>query len=143
MLLKEGKVSGDIEALWLDAVADTRKLQNTIRHQAGSSQCKWNIQKAKWAAQDGHYHKAIQAFSSRGLADTSPEVLQEMQSKHPQFLTRGPSPTYCRVGRSVGPLLCLLLSQGLCPGTFWRTPEPPQGGRLLPISRPGIMFPLL
>jgi len=42
-------VSGDIEALWLDAMANTRKLQNTIQQ--------------------------IQALSSRDLADPSPEVL--------------------------------------------------------------------
>ena len=40
-----------------------------------------NAKRARTAAQDGLYSKAIQALSSEGLASISPEVLQEM---HPQ-----------------------------------------------------------
>ncbi len=43
-----------------------------------------NSRRARCAAQDGRYSKAIQALTSDGLASPSPEILQEMRKKHPQ-----------------------------------------------------------
>ena len=45
--------------------------------------------RARAAVEEGQYRKAIQALCSGGLAPASPEVLEEMLTKHPQ----APTPT--------------------------------------------------
>jgi len=43
-----------------------------------------NVRRAKHAVEAGQYRKAIQALVSEGLAQASPEVIEEMLSKYPQ-----------------------------------------------------------
>ena len=43
-----------------------------------------NARRTRQAVQAGQYSKAIQALASSGLAPPSPNVLQEMLTKHPQ-----------------------------------------------------------
>ena len=55
-----------------------------------------NICRAKQAAQDGQYSKAIKALSSHGLTTPTPNIQKEMLLKHPQaaypMLPLGPVP---------------------------------------------------
>ena len=74
---------GDLMSLWSEALDDGRSLAKR-RHQSASASSSGNFWRAKLAVQDGQYTKAIRALTSEGLASPSPEVLQEMQNKHPQ-----------------------------------------------------------
>ena len=74
---------GDLVALWSEALDDGQSLSR--RSELSASASSHNIRRAKRAVQDGQYRKAIKALTSDGLANPSPEVLQEMLSKHPQF----------------------------------------------------------
>ena len=74
---------GDLMTLWSEALDDGRSLAKR-RHQSASASSSGNFWRAKLAVQDGQYTKAIRALTSEGLASPSPEVLQEMQNKHPQ-----------------------------------------------------------
>ena len=82
--------AGDVISLWVKAASSGRSLLK--RSSANSSQRNSNIRRAKCAVQDGQYSKAIKALTSDGLATPSSEVMQEMQSKHPQ----APTPTLPR-----------------------------------------------
>jgi len=64
-------------SLWSEALEDARSL---TRRQARSSAptSTSNPRRARRAAQDGRYTKAIQALTSDGLASPSPEILHEM-----------------------------------------------------------------
>ena len=74
---------GDLMSLWSEALVDGRSLAKR-RDQSASASSSGNFWRAKLAVQDGQYTKAIRALTSEGLASPSPEVLQEMQNKHPQ-----------------------------------------------------------
>ena len=50
---------------------------------SSTSQRSSNARRARLALQGGQYSKAIQALTSEGLTSPSPEVIQEMQAKHP------------------------------------------------------------
>ena len=43
-----------------------------------------NASRARRALEDGQYRKAVQALTSGGLVESTPEVIAEMQLKHPQ-----------------------------------------------------------
>ncbi len=74
---------GDLVSLWSEALEDARSLaRRQSRSSAPTSTS--NSRRARRAAQDGRYSKAIQALTSDGLASPSPEILQEMRKKHPQ-----------------------------------------------------------
>ncbi len=74
---------GDLVSLWSEALEDARSLaKRQSRSSAPTSTS--NSRRARRAAQDGRYSKAIQALTSDGLASPSPEILQEMRKKHPQ-----------------------------------------------------------
>ena len=81
---------GDLVALRSEALDDGQSLSRRSALSASTSSN--NIRRAKRAVQDGQYRKAIKALTSDGLANPSPEVLQEMQSKHPQV---PPCPAAC------------------------------------------------
>ena len=79
---------GDWDRLWSEAFAESRpqyhckRPSSSTAYSPSQAQRHHNIRRARSAAQDGQYSKAIQALTSEGLA--SAEVLQEMLSKHPQ-----------------------------------------------------------
>ena len=74
---------GDWSSLWSEALEDAQSLAKR-QSRASASTSTSNYRSAKRAAQDGRYSKAIQALTSDGLASPSPEILREMQKKHPQ-----------------------------------------------------------
>ena len=74
---------GDLVALWSETLDDDGQSLSR-RSELSASASSHNIRRAKRAVQDGQYRKAIKALTSDGLANPSPEVLQEMLSKHPQ-----------------------------------------------------------
>ena len=74
---------GDLSSLWSEALEDAQSLAKR-QSRSSSSTSASNFRRAKRAVQDGQYSKAIKALTSDGLASPSPEILQEMQSKHPQ-----------------------------------------------------------
>ena len=74
---------GDLAGLWSEALEDGRSLARRSG-KATSSSTSHNIRRARLAAQEGQYSKAINALTSNGLASPSPEILQEMLVKHPQ-----------------------------------------------------------
>ena len=94
----------DIAGLWADAVSGSRSLSKRAGH-AGGSLRNNNIRRAKQAAQDRRYGKAIQALTSGGVAPPSPEVCEEMLKKHPQAapptLPTGPVPPPATLSESV------------------------------------------
>ena len=71
-----------MSSLWSEALEDGKSIARRQSH--SSSTFTSNFRKAKLAAQDGQYSKAIKALTSDELATPSPEILQEMQNKHPQ-----------------------------------------------------------
>ena len=64
--------------------ADRLKRRNKRKKETPESLRAANARRARRATEDGQYKKATQALSSGGLAQASPEVLAEMQAKHPQ-----------------------------------------------------------
>ena len=88
---------GDWSSLWSEALEDAQSLAKRQSRSSASTSTS-NYRRAKRAAQDGRYGKAIQALTSDGLASPSPEILREMQKKHPQasppsvLLEQVPSP---------------------------------------------------
>ena len=74
---------GDLAGLWSEALEDGRSLARRSG-KATSSSTSHNIRRARLAAQEGQYSKAIKALTSNSLASPSPEILQEMLVKHPQ-----------------------------------------------------------
>ena len=86
--------TGDYTTLWSEAQTEGCALSRQARAPSTSPNTQWSHNARH--AQDGLYSKAIQALSSEGLASISPEVLQEMQSNHPQAtptaLPLGPVP---------------------------------------------------
>ena len=78
-------LSGDLASLWSEALAC---IPSQPSHRKDTSDPtilrRLNARRARQAVQVGQYRKAIQALSSSGLASPSPNVLQEMLTKHPQ-----------------------------------------------------------
>ena len=75
--------------LWLEAEASqTKWKRRQLRQNANSSQLSFNAKRAEAKGRSGQYRNALQALSSKGLADDSDEVLQSLRQKHPQ----GPVP---------------------------------------------------
>ncbi len=72
-----------------------------------------NVIRAKQAAQDGLYSKAIQALNSTGLAPLSDVVFQEMLTKH--YYTPRPCPATRHLARSDNFEKCEVLPQRLSP----------------------------
>ena len=84
--------AGDTHALWLEVIAEEEKAARQRKKPKNVSQGsprRGNARRAKAAVEEGQYRKAIQALCSGGLAPASPEVLEEMLTKHPQ----APTPT--------------------------------------------------
>ena len=90
--------AGEYASLWSEAQTEGHALSRRIKPSSSSpiSQRNHNTRRARVAIQDGLYSKAINALTSEGLASASPEVLREMQNKHPQAsppaLPLGPVP---------------------------------------------------
>ena len=90
--------AGEYASLWSEAQTEGHALSRRIKPSSSSaiSQRNHNARRARVAIQDGLYSKAINALTSEGLASASPEVLREMQNKHPQAsppaLPLGPVP---------------------------------------------------
>ena len=98
--------AGDLACLWLEAWTNGQALSRHGGVSASSiSQQSSNARRAKLAVQDGQYRKVIQALTSQGLASPSPEVIQEMQAKHPQAppptMPFGPVPPSAKISESV------------------------------------------
>ena len=79
-------LSGDLASLWSETLAC---IPSQPSHRKDTS-CpttlhRLNPSRVRQAVQVGQYRKAIQALSSSGLASPSPNVLQEIRTKHPQF----------------------------------------------------------
>jgi hypothetical protein len=79
-----------------------------------------NLRRARLAAQQGQYHKAVQALSSQGVAQSSSEVKHEMLQKHPQSAppTIPPAPLPSQVKFDSSAVVKALLSfpAGTAPG---------------------------
>ena len=67
-----------------EVLSDSKSLSKCSPTSVESTQRDRNVGRAKQAAPDGKYHKAIKTLASGGIASPSETVLQEMQSKHPQ-----------------------------------------------------------
>lgn len=80
--------SGDVVGLWSDVLANEGKSNHRLRKEPKPSNPDTlqasNVRRAKRAIAAGQYRKGIEALSSEGLAPATPEVLEEMLSKHPQ-----------------------------------------------------------
>ena len=80
-------LAGEISELWNDVLSEknsrARLLARKKNKSTRSNLRKSNAIRARHAVEDGQYRKAIQALSSDGLA---PDVIKEMESKHPQSL---------------------------------------------------------
>ena len=90
--------AGEYASLWSEAQTEGHALSRRIKPSSSSpiSQRNHNARRARVAIQDGLYSKAINALTLEGLASASPEILREMQNKHPQAsppaLPLGPVP---------------------------------------------------
>ena len=75
---------GQIMELWEDILDENNRLNASLSQKRSTPSPFSNIHRALLAAEDGQYHKALQALSSVGIAPPSKEVLEAMTSKHPQ-----------------------------------------------------------
>lgn len=81
--------AGDVMGLWSEVLAgeelsnNRRKKKKSKLSEADTLRAS-NVGRAKRAIAAGQYRKGLQALSSEGLAPATPEVLEEMLSKHPQ-----------------------------------------------------------
>ena len=80
---------GDLLGLWTEASSSIKGLRSrSARAKSKPPSCeslrRSNASRARRAAEDGQYKKALQSLTSMGLAPPSPEVFNEMLAKHPQ-----------------------------------------------------------
>lgn len=78
--------AGDFSELWSEALVESGKYSRKRNPKKSSiSLSKINASRARRAVEEGQYRKAIQALSSSGLANVTPDVIDEMLdlSKHP------------------------------------------------------------
>ena len=77
--------AGEVSELWSEALVESDKYARKRNPKKSSiSLSKVNASRARRAVEEGQYRKAIQALSSSGLANVTPDVIDEMLSKHPQ-----------------------------------------------------------
>ena len=78
-------LSGYLASLWSEALACIHSQPSHRKVTSGPTTLRrLNARRARQVVQAGQYSKAIQALASSGLAPPSPNVLQEMLTKHPQ-----------------------------------------------------------
>ena len=77
---------GDLLGLWSEASAGLRARSTRSKAKTASAESlrRSNATRARRAVEEGQYKKALQAFTSMGLAQLSSEVYNEMLAKHPQ-----------------------------------------------------------
>ena len=85
----------DMAAMWSNAIIDSKALH--VRNDS-SSTVNRNTYMAKLVVQNGQYRKVMNALTSDRLASPSPDILQEMLSKHfqapPPSLSDDPVPPH-------------------------------------------------
>ena len=72
--------------LWSEVLAEEERHthKKSKKKTPLETQRKSNARRARQAIGEGRYRKAIQALSSGGLAQVTPEVMEQMLAKHPQ-----------------------------------------------------------
>ncbi len=70
----------DFMGLWADALMAQDRLSKPKKE----SPMSLRACRTRRAMEEGQYKKAMQALTSSGVAQASPEVLAEMKAKHPQ-----------------------------------------------------------
>ena len=73
---------GSLSDLWDEALKEADKVSVSF----SSSTDEVNLRHSRRAVEDGQYHKAIQALSSRGLAPDNDETYPYVLDLHPQSL---------------------------------------------------------
>ena len=79
--------AGDFMELWSEVLAEEERhthKKSKKKKTPLETQRKSNARRARQAIGEGRYRKAIQALSSGGLAQVTPEVMEQMLAKHPQ-----------------------------------------------------------
>ena len=87
-------LAGEFMELWNDVLAEEKwhAHKNVKKKTPLETLRKSNTQRARQTMGDGCYRKAIQALSSGGIAQITPEVLEQMLAKHPHSPPPPPLP---------------------------------------------------
>ena len=77
-------LSGDIDTLWDSFLSDTAKRHTkTPRRLSDEDQLEQNARRARTLASEGDLSRAVTTLTSRGMADNSAAVFQQLSDKHP------------------------------------------------------------